>query len=294
LKRLPAEVLAVVDKIRKDKWSGASQLTLLSLEALKLASEKLEATNPREFMEKLRLVGYLLSEAKPSMVSIANMAGKLLLKLEKAKLQDLWNTRRTAVNLSLRLAEEYRETLEKAALEASKLMMGAQAVATCSYSSLILKAFKAAAERGLNFKVLIAESRVKGISHGVNLAGKVSNIGLNVRVFPDNRLNEMVKEVSLVLLGADTVLPDGSIINGMPSLKLAMEAQSQGKPVYVVCDSAKISPSSMKPDEGFDLVSSKLVKALIIEKGKVNLKMVRKNSLESRRFKSALTTGFKP
>jgi translation initiation factor eIF-2B subunit delta len=287
LKRLPAEVLAVVDRVRRDRWSGASQLTLLSLEALKLASEKLEATDHREFMEKLRLVGCLLSEAKPSMVSIANMAGKLLLKLEKAKLQDLWNARRTAVNLSLRLAEEYREALERAALEASKLMVGVQAVATCSYSSLILKAFKAAAERGLSFKVLIAESRVKGISHGVNLAGKVSNIGLNVGVFPDDKLNEMVRKGSLVLLGADAVLPDGSIINGMPSLKLAVEAQSQGKPVYVACDSTKISPSSMKPDEGFDLVPSKLVKALIIEKGKINLKMIRKTALEVKGLRRA-------
>lgn len=287
MKRLPAEVLAVVDRVRRDRWSGASQLTLLSLEALKLASEKLEATDHREFMEKLRLVGCLLSEAKPSMVSIANMAGKLLLKLEKAKLQDLWNARRTAVNLSLRLAEEYREALERAALEASKLMVGVQAVATCSYSSLILKAFKAAAERGLSFKVLIAESRVKGISHGVNLAGKVSNIGLNVGVFPDDKLNEMVRKGSLVLLGADAVLPDGSIINGMPSLKLAVEAQSQGKPVYVACDSTKISPSSMKPDEGFDLVPSKLVKALIIEKGKINLKMIRKTALEVKGLRRA-------
>jgi len=289
LERLPAEVLAVVDRVKRDRRSGASQLTLLSLEALRLASAEVEADSLREFFGKLRLVGCLLSEAKPSMVSIANIAGRLLWELEKAAVESLSEARRLALNLSLKLAGGYREALRKAAFEASRLMAGVKAVATCSYSSLVLEAFRVAVENGLSFRVLAAESKVKGLSHGRNLAAKASSLGLKAEVHPDSKLSRMVKEASLVLLGADAVLPDGSIINGSPSLKLAGEAQREARSLYVVCDSFKISPSPMKAEEGFDLVPRELVGSLITEEGKTAFSMVREEGFRS----GKLQAGFK-
>jgi len=288
LKKLPMEVLAAVERIRKDRQSGASQLTLSSLEALRLASVMVEARSLEEFLGKLRLVGCLLSEAKSSMVSIANMAGRLLWELGKAAVESLAEARRLASSLSLKLAGEYREALGKAAFEASRLMAGVKAVATCSYSSLVLEAFQAAVNNGLSFRVLAAESKVKGISHGRNLAAEASSLGLKTEVYLDSRISRMMEEASLVLLGADAVLPDGSVINGSPSLKLSREAQRRNRPLYVVCDSFKISPSPMKAGEGFDIVPPELVESLIMEEGKTVFSMVKRKALEAENFKRAL------
>ncbi len=71
-------------------------------------------------------------------------------------------------------------------------------------------------------------------------------------------------------MGADSVLRDGRLINGLPTYELALAAKGR-LPFYVVCETLKFNPrvSSMqvKLEEGFDLIPPELITGIITEAG---------------------------
>jgi len=56
-----------------------------------------------------------------------------------------------------------------------------------------------------------------------------------------------VKEASAVVVGADSILRDGSLINKTGTSSLAVAALEHAKPVYVVCESMSLTPDTMPP-----------------------------------------------
>ena len=263
-------ILEGLREIREDRHSGASQLTLKALKVLRLAAENVEADSLEDFLLRLKVIGVKIREARPSMAPLAHMAGKFLWNVRKALENQecsLEGARLVAANLAEKLAREYVEALRLAALNAAQLLVGGCLVATCSYSSQVAEAIGLAKARGNPLKVLVATSKHRGISHGLTLASKLRRKGVKVEVFADERLDAMASQASIILLGADALLPEGSIINGWPSLKLAEAAAKRGRPVYVVCDSSKISPYNLKPEEGFDLVPARLIRGIAMEMG---------------------------
>ncbi len=285
--RLPEEVLDAIDRIRRDRVSGASQLTRASLETLKLASEKAAGENFEEFFGSLRAAVRLLVKAKPTMASIANVSAIFLWKVKektsKLKPFSLAEARRISLEEALSLIAEYDGRLRRTILNGSKLIGEGEKVATCSYSSILVEVFRVAKSRRVNFRVLVAASTHRGVSHGENLAKKLSEFGVPAKVYPDSSIGEMLEEASLVMLGTDTILADGSIVNGKPSLRLAIEAEKRFKPLYVICDSLKISVKPPRIEEGFDLVDRNLIRAIITEEGKLKPERLKRKVEELKR-----------
>jgi ribose 1,5-bisphosphate isomerase len=101
----------------------------------------------------------------------------------------------------------------------------------------------------------------------------------------------MLKGVNTVIVGADSVLADGSIINKVGTYLVALAAKDQSIPFWVATETFKINPSSLsiQPviEEGppsevidlkrfknlkvrnpyFDITPSKYVTGVITEKG---------------------------
>ncbi|GAI73282.1 unnamed protein product, partial [marine sediment metagenome] len=69
---------------------------------------------------------------------------------------------------------------------------------------------------------------------------------------------------------ADSVLRDGSLINGLPTCELALAAKGK-LPFYVVCETLKFNPrvssKHVKLEEGFDLTPPELITGIITEAG---------------------------
>ncbi|MCX6002780.1 MAG: hypothetical protein NTY79_09695, partial [Chloroflexi bacterium] len=62
------------------------------------------------------------------------------------------------------------------------------------------------------------------------------------------------------------------LINGEPSLELALVAARKEKPLYVICETAKFDARGFltglhQPETGFDMVPLELVSSIINERG---------------------------
>ncbi len=109
-------------------------------------------------------------------------------------------------------------------------------VATLSWSGTVRDALAELGE-----PVTVAESRPD--REGIELAESLANNGVEVTVTTDAALPAVLsdREFGAVLVGADTILPNGDIINKVGTRALAVAAERAGVPVYVVAARDKVA-----------------------------------------------------
>ncbi|QLC33536.1 NUDIX domain-containing protein [Halarchaeum sp. CBA1220] len=95
-------------------------------------------------------------------------------------------------------------------------------------------------------RVVVAESRTA--REGVATAERLAAEGMDVTLTTDAAVATLVESVDAVLVGADTVLRDGSVVNKVGTRAAALAAAEAGVPVYAVCASDKIAPD-VDPDD---------------------------------------------
>ncbi|MFB6079006.1 MAG: initiation factor 2B, partial [Halarchaeum sp.] len=94
-------------------------------------------------------------------------------------------------------------------------------------------------------RVVVAESRTA--CEGVGTAERLAADGLDVTLTTDAAVATLVGDVDAVLVGADTVLRDGSVVNKVGTRAAALAAADADVPVYAVCARDKIAPD-VDPD----------------------------------------------
>jgi translation initiation factor 2B subunit (eIF-2B alpha/beta/delta family) len=90
--------------------------------------------------------------------------------------------------------------------------------------------------------VFVAESRPA--REGVGVAEELAERGLDVSLCVDAALGHVVREeaVDTVLVGADAVLADGTVVNKVGTRLAALAADDAGVDCYVVCSRDKVLP----------------------------------------------------
>ena len=125
--------------------------------------------------------------------------------------------------------------------------VGGDAVLTLSRSGTVLSALRAADPREL----FVAESRPG--NEGVGVAEALAE-DRPVTLHTDAAVAHVLREadVDAVLVGADTVLPDGSVVNKTGTRAAALAADREGVPFYAVAASDKVATDETVPLESGD------------------------------------------
>jgi len=256
-----------IERIRKDRAHGAAWVSQQAIGVMKLAAEKSEAENAAQFLEELSEVAGKLIEARPSMSSIANLVSRFVYDVSRKSREenDLEVLRSFACFTGDELIRDSVAAAFKAAEAGAGIIEDGDRLMTCSYSSTVCQAFRMAKNGGKEIEVIALDSE----SHGEATAQELRSYGISVEVVPDDALKEHISRARKVLVGADSILGDGSLINGTPTYELAAAARRTSVPFYSVCESVKLDARSHRPklEKGFDLVPPQLIAGIITEKG---------------------------
>jgi translation initiation factor 2B subunit (eIF-2B alpha/beta/delta family) len=233
-----------IEQIRTDSTHGASWLAKEAVETLVLAVEM--GGDPIE-------VGHELVAARPSIGAIAGAVGRVL----------------AAGRTPEQLVEEARAVLaarERAAKAIAVQLRDALTglvVMTHSASATAREALL----HGSPQRVICTVSEPVG--EGRWFSEELRAAGLVVDLVADPDGPRAVESVGLLLLGADTVFHDGSLVNKVGTRKLAEAARAAGVPVVVACEVIKLSPvESSEPDEDrFELAAAELIDHYVTEEG---------------------------
>gem|GEM_PF-693314 len=262
-----------VDRIRLDRQHGARELARMALQALTRMLNRFKSRDERELTGFLSLAVKALGEARPSMASISNSLYAVAYRALNAEERGLKESIAHEVNVQLRLLDD---SVKAVASNVANLVVGGDTVMTCSYSSTVLAALIEASRLGRRFRVLALRSpSLDGsIDYGDMMRKKLLLERVETRVVDVSQVEKWMEEVDLAVVGADSIFPDGSALNGTPTLTLAKRAEAHEAPFHVACETWKINPLPLMGfkqtvEPGMDVVSAKLIKSIVTEHGEI-------------------------
>jgi translation initiation factor 2B subunit (eIF-2B alpha/beta/delta family) len=263
------------DKIREiefDRSSGASEIARNALGVLRFFAQESRDESCRDFVEGFRAVGRRLFEARPNMAPVQNLVAQIVYEVNALKADD--SVREFAMSRIDELCSQSVDAVKESAGWGATLIGDFDCVTSCSYSSTVCETFRMAKQQGKNFSVYVAESKSENgrFRYGQALATVLESIDVPAEVFPDKEEYRYIPKTKRVLVGADSVLCDGSFVNGSPTYAVAAKAKEYGIPVYSVCETTKVNipnylGKKVELKKGFDLVPSNLVTGIVTEKG---------------------------
>jgi translation initiation factor eIF-2B subunit delta len=137
------------------------------------------------------------------------------------------------------IRERITITDQAIAESASHQIKTGSVVLTYAKSSIVEKTILEAHAAKKQFRVVVVDSRP--LFEGKKLATSLMNAGLEVEYLPFSAISHAVKQASVVLLGAHSMLSNGRLQSRVGTASLAMQASKLDIPVIVCCESVKFS-----------------------------------------------------
>lgn len=277
-----------VKVIAEDRKHGASELARHALALLAEQAQTNPATNGAELATDLSLLADSLKQARPSMAPLQNLVGHWQSLASGFPQDDLTNLRSKMVALAQQLQDQSQQAITAIAQQTAELVGIHATVMTHSLSSTVVASFKRLKDKRVS--AIVTESRP--LQEGYTLAKQLSKWGIATTLITDAQMGLFVEKADVVIVGADTLLANGAVINKVGTLLLALAAHQQNIPFYVASETFKrMSASGVQihleekaPEElalkrlpgitlrnlYFDITPPDLVNAYITEKGVYN------------------------
>ncbi|MFB6156128.1 MAG: NUDIX domain-containing protein [Haloferacaceae archaeon] len=171
-----------------------------------------------------------LRRARPSMTALENRVNRAMSRADRTA-ASVESAARAVVAEAVRADRD-------AATRASALVTN-ERVLTLSRSGTV-----AAVLADAPSSVVVAESRPA--REGVGVAERLAEGGVDVTLVTDAAVAHVLSEgeVDAVVVGADTVLPDGSVVNKTGTRGAAVAAANEGVPTYAVAAADKVAAAS--------------------------------------------------
>ncbi len=261
--------------IRNDREHGSRWLVRETISVLyDIATQP--TSSPEESLRQLQHTGKELAQARPAMAALAGAVRRIL--NASGGLEGM-------AHEATKLLTEYDSAIERITDYARPLLYGT--VMTHSLSGTVLPVLTTCLSRIKS--VIVLEGRPRYEGREVALA--LSKEGASITLITDAQADIFLPECHAVVVGADSILANGDILNKAGTALLAWAAHGHHIPFYVLCETLKISPQSwsgnlaqLEEKEAaevleqdipgvsvrnfyFDRTSSKLVTSVITEQG---------------------------
>jgi translation initiation factor eIF-2B subunit delta len=269
------DIFAQIEKIKSDNSSGASQIARNALQTLR-TYVKSNKNNNKKVKENFMEISKKLFEARPNMAPVQNLIAQIAYEIKIFNEHDLDTIRKFALSKINELYELSITSIKESAEYASNIIASFDVLVTCSFSSTVFETIKFISQKRKNFKILIAQSKVDNINYGEFLKNSIKLKNVTTKIFPDEQMLKYTSKSNCGLIGTDSILSNGSIINGTPSYELAKASRQCDIPFYSVCETTKVNVLNylghdINLKKGFDIIPSNLITGIITEKGILNI-----------------------
>ena len=226
------EIEQRIEQVRNDREHGSRWLVRETIAILRdIALD--ESMTPDGRLRELQRAGVELAQARPAMAAIGGAVARIL-----NAPGGLAAMAREASDLLL----AYDAAPERIAGFACPLLQGT--LMTLSISGTVLDVLRACA--ATIERVIVLESRPR--YEGRETAAALAKRGIAVTLITDAQADIFLPFSQAVVVGADSVLADGGVLNKAGTALLAWAARGHNVPFYVLCETLKISPQHWTGD----------------------------------------------
>ncbi|WP_435155103.1 ribose 1,5-bisphosphate isomerase [Haladaptatus sp. DFWS20] len=233
-------VTDAADDIADMEIRGAATIADAAAAALGEQAVASTAETPAAFQAEMRTAARELHETRPTAVSLPNALRYVLRGMEGDTVSEL----RASVVASV---DEFRRELDQAQdnlgqIGANRLRDGDTIMTHC-HSTDALSCVRHALDDGKELSAIVKETRPRKQGHIT--ARQLREWGVPVTLIVDNAARRYLDDTDHVLVGADAIAADGSVINKIGTSGLAVNARERGVPIMVAAQTLKLHPGTM-------------------------------------------------
>jgi len=237
---LQPRVHDVAGAIETMETRGAAAIASEVADALRAQAVESEAETAAQLQAELRAVARTLLETRPTAVSLPNACRYIL----RRTVGDSVDTVRTS---AVESAEEFQTRLATAQLDlgqvgANRLRDGDTVMTHC-HSTDVIACVEAAVADGKDLSAMVKETRPREQGHIT--ARELTELDVDVTLVVDSAARRYMNDIDHVLVGADAIAADGSVVNKIGTSGLAVVALERGAPVVVAAQTLKLDPATM-------------------------------------------------
>ena len=218
-----------IEMLRNDNLSGASELSTKAVEIIKSMLKELNSEKNLESLLK-ELCSQIIN-ARPSMAPLINTIGYLYDNIHEYTVDSLNSViEKLYAHKSMikdRLERNFEILIHELNYSKPKIML-------ISYSSTIINLLNNLENN--DFKFYILESRP--LNEGQKTA-EILGDKFETHLIIDAAIGKFMNDIDVVLIGIDSILENGNIVNKIGTYPLSVLATNNGKPVYAIGDSLK-------------------------------------------------------
>jgi translation initiation factor eIF-2B subunit delta len=230
---------SILKEIKEDRTTPAVELVKKGVDAIALFIAHFTGGS-FAFFNELRRISEILIDYQPSTAPFFHLVNVLLLAAEGHQEVEAM---KAAVREAIR---GFMGHLQSSGERISKITRGlipdGGRVLTHSYSSTVLRTLIDAKKEGREFEVVCTESRP--MCEGLRMARKLGEQRIKVQLQIDCAVTYTIKDIGLVLVGANCVTPFG-LVNKVGTYGLALSASERGIPLYALCGTEKLLGAGM-------------------------------------------------
>ncbi|MGZ3622254.1 MAG: translation initiation factor eIF-2B [Ktedonobacteraceae bacterium] len=218
--------------IRNDREHGSRWLVRETISLLYDIARQPNSSQ-EEHMQQLRRAGDELANARPAMAALAGAVRRIL--NAPGGLDGM-------ISEAAKLLSELDTAIEQITGYARPFLTGT--IMTLSLSGTVLEVLTNCISQIEHFIVLEGRPRYEGRE----VARLLSNKKAPVTLITDAQADIFLPQCHAVVVGADSILANGDILNKAGTALLAWAARGHKIPLYVLCETLKISPHRWSGD----------------------------------------------
>jgi ribose 1,5-bisphosphate isomerase (EC 5.3.1.-) len=234
------ELEATAERIASMEIRGAATIAGAAAGALATQARESDAADPAAFRREQRRAGRRLYDTRPTAVSLPNALRYVLDRMAGDGVGEL----RSSV---VGAAETFQTRLDRAQTDLGEIganrLRDGDTVMTHCHSTDALACVEAAVEQGKELSAVVKETRPRNQGHIT--AEQLRAAGVEVTLIVDSAARRYLDTVDHVLVGADSIAADGSVVNKIGTAGLAVNARERGVPIVVAAQTIKLHPETL-------------------------------------------------
>ncbi len=226
-------------KIKSMEIRGAGKIARRAALELKEYAQRIKTDDLSEFNEKMKNAAELLVGTRPTAVSLPN-AVRAVMRYKGE------STSEARMNIK-RLADEFIASSENAVKRIGEIGAGrvrdGDTIMTHCNSAAAISIMAEAKAQGRDINVIVTESRPRWQGHLT--IEQLDRLGIKTSLIVDSAVRYFMKDIDIVIVGADAVTVNGSVINKIGTSQLALAAHEARKNVVIAAETYKFSPRTL-------------------------------------------------
>ena len=218
-----------IEQTINDREHGSRWLVKAAIEILRDLAQMQELPE-QERMKQLLANARKIARARPAMAALSSAVSQVL------DVEDSVKGLQEVADKAQHLLDIYASANGQIAAHARALLRGR--VMTCSISGTVVEVLLALREQIEHVTVLEGRPRYEGRE----TARLLIQQGVAVTLITDAQADIFLPQCQCVVVGADSVLINGDVLNKAGTALLAWAAHGRNIPCYVLCETLKISP----------------------------------------------------